>query len=136
VAGLAVAASIVYSKRLSEAGFSPRSVMSVRFFVAIAASWIAVAVASHPHVTAALVPGVNLALISTVVPLYLLQLGIKHAEPITVSLLVCLGPGFTLALQLLDSRLRVSPLSVGATLGIMILVALGVLARHRSTVRV
>jgi hypothetical protein len=87
-------------------------------------------------VTAALVPGVNLALISTVVPLYLLQLGIKHAEPITVSLLVCLGPGFTLALQLLDSRLRVSPLSVGATLGIMILVALGVLARHRSTVRV
>jgi hypothetical protein len=29
----------------------------------------------------------------------------------------------------------VSPLSVGATLGIMILVALGVLARHRSTVR-
>lgn len=135
VAGLAVAASIVYSKRLSEAGFSPRSVMSVRFFVAIAASWVAVAVASHPHVTAAIVPGVNLALISTVVPLYLLQLGIKHAEPITVSLLVCLGPGFTLALQLLDSRLRVSPLSVGATLGIMILVALGVLARHRSTVR-
>ncbi|WP_405059930.1 ATP-grasp domain-containing protein [Kribbella sp. NBC_01505] len=130
VSGLASAGNIVFSKRLSERGTSPGSVMSVRFFLMIAVSWTVVATSDQPHLAASVVPGIVLAIISVIIPLYLLQLGVKHAEPITVSLLVCVGPAFAIALQLLDGRLSVAPLSIVCVLGIVALVAWGVRARN------
>ncbi|MFD0597111.1 hypothetical protein ACFQZ4_36620 [Catellatospora coxensis] len=132
VSGLASAANIVLSKRLSDSAFSPKSVLAVRFFITIAASWLMVGAAAQPRLAQSLLPGLVLTAISVVVPLYLLQLGVKHAEPMTVSLLVCLGPGFALAFQLFDRRLTVSPLSVGCIMGITALVAWGVVTRHRA----
>lgn len=129
VSGLASAGNIVFSKRLSERGNSPGAVMSVRFFLMIAVSWTVVATSDQPHLADSVVPGIVLALISVIIPLYLLQLGVKHAEPITVSLLVCVGPAFAIALQLLDGRLGISPLSIVCVLGIVALVAWGVRAR-------
>jgi biotin carboxylase len=104
--------------------------MSVRFFLTVALSWAMVVAADEPRLRDSVGPGALLALISVFVPLYLLQIGVKHAEPITVSLLLCLGPGFTLAVQLLDGRLKVSLLSVVCTLGITLLVGLGVVTRN------
>ncbi|MFE7134556.1 ATP-grasp domain-containing protein [Streptomyces sp. NPDC057638] len=130
VSGLASASNIVYSKRLSEAGFAPQDVMSVRFFLTIALSWAMVGAADAPRLADSLGPGVLLALISVFIPLYLLQVGVKYAEPITVSLLLCLGPGFTVVMQLFDRRLTVSLISTVCTLGITLLVGVGVVARH------
>ncbi|TCO59552.1 EamA family transporter [Actinocrispum wychmicini] len=135
VSGLASAGNIVFSKRLSENGYSPSSVMSVRFFLMIVVSWAAVGVTPRPAVVESLGPGLVLAVISVVVPLYLLQISVKHVEPTTVSLLICLGPAFTIGLESLDPRLHVAPLSLLAVLGITVLVAVGVLARHRAEIR-
>lgn len=132
VSGVASAGNIVFSKRLSEGGYSPSSVMSVRFFLMIAVSWTAVGTVTRPAVFESLGPGLVIAVISVVLPLYLLQVSVKHVEPTTVSLLICLGPAFTIGLQSLDPRLHVAPLSVLAILGITVLVAIGVLARHRA----
>lgn len=132
VSGFASAGNIVYSKRLSEKGLSPTAVMAVRFPVTMVAAWALVAATSGPSLGAALGPGLLLAVISVIVPLYLLQIGVRHAEPITVSLLICLGPGFAIALQMLDGRLRASTLSISAILGMTVLVAVSMLARQRA----
>ncbi|MEQ4303970.1 ATP-grasp domain-containing protein [Plantactinospora sp. B6F1] len=130
--GLASAGNIVFSKRLSDKGLSPTAVMAVRFPVTMAGAWVLVSATSLPDLGAALGPGLLLAVISVIVPLYLLQIGVRHAEPITVSLLICLGPGFTLALQTLDGRLRASALSISVILAMTAFVALGTLARQRA----
>jgi biotin carboxylase/drug/metabolite transporter (DMT)-like permease len=133
--GVASAGNLLYSKRLSEAGLTPRSVLAVRFYLMVIVSWVIVAVSYDPGLRDAVVPGLVLAVISVALPLYLLQVGVKHIEPITVSLLTCLGPGFTLLLQLFDMRLRVSWFSIISITIVTILVAVAIAARQRSDSR-
>ncbi len=132
--GLGTTANVIYSKRLSEAGYRPVEVLPIRYFLMIAICWVLVA-SGHgggPHgLAVAFVPAAVIALIGVVGPNYLVQLGLGQTEPITVALLANLAPVLTYLLQLSDSRLHPSAVSLAGVLGITALVAAGVIARGR-----
>ena len=101
--GLGTTANVIYSKRLSEAGYRPVEVLPIRYFLMIAICWVLVA-SGHgggPHgLAVAFVPAAVIALIGVVGPNYLVQLGLGQTEPITVALLANLAPVLTYLLQL------------------------------------
>jgi drug/metabolite transporter (DMT)-like permease len=133
--GLGSAGTFIYAKRLSEAGVSPATVLSSRFWLTAAASWV-IAAASHlPRLGASLLPGLVVAVVGVAVPAYLLQLGVRYTEPITVSLLDNLAPILTYLLQLLNGRLRPSAFSLSGILVITCLIGAGVTARARHDAR-
>lgn len=129
--GLGYTATIVYSKRLSEAGLTPLSSMAVRYFLMVVLCWVLVAVSDNPGLREALIPGAVVAVIGVGLTNYLGQVGIRYVEPITASLIDTLAPVCTFAIQLADGRLRPSGLTLGCVIGITVLVGVGVLARSR-----
>jgi drug/metabolite transporter (DMT)-like permease len=131
VCGLGSTANVIYSKRLSEAGQSPRSVLAIRFFLMIAVAWAMVLTNGSPQLAAAFGPAAVIAVIGVALPLYLIQVGIKYTEPITASLITALSPPFAFLLQLRDRRLQPSAFTLVGLLGITALVAWGVVARGR-----
>jgi drug/metabolite transporter (DMT)-like permease len=135
LSGFGSAGTFIYAKRLSEAGVGPVVVLSSRFWLTAAASWV-LAMASHlPRLGASLLPGLVVAVIGVAAPACLLQLGVRYTEPITVSLLDNLAPILTYLLQLLDGRLRPSAFSLCGILAITCLIAGGVAARARHDAR-
>lgn len=135
VCGIGSTANIIYMKRLSDAGHTPQAVLAVRFVLIIAVAWVMTAVTERHEVAAAFLPGVVVAIAGVGLPIYLLQLGIKHTEPITTSLLLALSPLFAFLLQLPDGRLRPSALTLLGIFGIVALVAAGTVARSREANR-
>ncbi|MCI4061251.1 DMT family transporter [Micromonospora sp. R77] len=131
VCGLTSTANVIYSKRLSDAGLDPQSVLAVRFFLMMAMTWGFVLVGDPGALPPALLPGLVVAVIGVGLPMYLIQVGIKHTEPITASLISALSPPMALLLQLPDARLRPSAVTLVGVVGITALVGVGVLARGR-----
>lgn len=129
--GLACTGNVIYSKRLSDSGMTPQSSLAVRYFLMLAICWSLVAMSDSPQLGASFVPGAVIAVIGVALPMYLGQVGIKHVEPITASLLETLSPVCAFGLQLLDGRLRPSGYSLAGILAITALVAVGVIARSR-----
>ncbi|HEY2577318.1 MAG TPA: DMT family transporter [Streptosporangiaceae bacterium] len=130
--GVGSMANIIYMKRLSEAGQTPQAVLAIRFFLMIAITWVLTAFVSRPQLSEAFWPSVLVAVIGVGLPIYVLQIGIKHTEPITTSLLISASPLVTLLLQLFDRRLDPSPLSFVCTFAVVILVAVGVVKRSQT----
>jgi drug/metabolite transporter (DMT)-like permease len=123
-------ANIIFMKRLSDAGCGRGSVLASRFVLMSAAAWILVAI-DRSDVGAAAVPGAVVAVIGVGLPIYVLQIGIKHTEPITTSLLISLSPLFAFLLQLVDTRIRFSPLTLGGIVLVLVLIVIGAVARDR-----
>jgi len=135
LSGLGTTGNVIFSKRLSEAGYRPAEVLPIRYFLMIAVCWAVLPAGHSQRLTAAFVPAAVIALIGVVGPNYLVQRGLGHTEPITVSLFQNLAPVFTYLLQLLDSRLQPSAVSLAGVLGITALVAAGVVGRGRHEAR-
>ncbi|HEX4817149.1 MAG TPA: DMT family transporter [Nonomuraea sp.] len=131
VCGLSCTANVIYSKRLSDAGFTPSSSMAVRYFLTVAVCWTLLIIGGDPRIGAAILPGAVVAVIGIALPNWLSQVGIKHVEPITAALLGTLSPIFAFLMQLLDSRLSPSGLTLAGLVGITILVTVGVVVRAR-----
>lgn len=123
--------NIIYMKRLSDAGCDPGSVLAARFLLMSAVAWLLVALADNPDLTSALIPGVIVALIGVGLPISVLQIGVKHTEPITTSLVISLSPLFAFTLQLADGRLRFSVYTLGGIACVVALVAVGAVVRGR-----
>ncbi|MFB8277988.1 EamA family transporter [Nocardia colli] len=134
--GLGSVTNVIYSKRLSEADLKPQSVLAVRFFLMLAVTWTLVALNEHPGVRTAFLPSLLIAVVGVAVPLYLLQVGIKHTEPITASILLTLSPLFAFFLQLPDQRLTPSMSTFAGVVGIVALVAISTVARTKHDARV
>jgi drug/metabolite transporter (DMT)-like permease len=83
VSGVASTGNIIWSRRLSDAGLRPRSILLVRFFLMIVVSWVLAFTLGPPTLAAAVSPGAVLAVFSVALPTYLLQVGIAHTEPAT-----------------------------------------------------
>ena len=115
--------SVIYSKRLSEAGLSPQSVLAVRFFLILAVTWTLTGLSAKPQLAATFLPALFIAVIGVAIPLYLLQVGIKHTEPITAAIVPSLSPLVAYLLQLPVGRLKASALTLAGVLAIVILVA-------------
>jgi drug/metabolite transporter (DMT)-like permease len=131
LSGLGSAGTFIYAKRLSEAGVSPASALSSRFYLTAGVSWVIAATDHLPRLAASLVPGAVVAVIGVAAPAYLLQLGVRYAEPITISLLDNLAPLLTYLLQLLDGRLHPSAFSLLGIVTITCLIGAGVVVRTR-----
>ena len=69
---------MVYSKRLSEAGLPPQSVLAVRFFLILAVTWTLTGLSAMPQLAATFLPALFIAVIGAAIPLHLLQVGIKR----------------------------------------------------------
>lgn len=123
--------NIIYMKRLSDAGCAPGSVLAGRFFLMSAAASLLVVFEDKPDLISALIPGTIVAVIGVGLPIYVLQIGIKHTEPITTSLVISLSPLFAFAMQLADGRLRFSPFTLGGIVCVVALVAVGSVVRGR-----
>lgn len=132
VSGIASTGNVIFSKRLSDAGFGPNAVMSVRFPITLLVSWAVVLFSGRAgELDDALPSAAVLAVVGVGLPLYLIQVGIRHTEPITASLFSALSPPLAVLLQLTDSRLSVAPLSLACIVAITALIGVGVLARQR-----
>ena len=114
---------MVYPKRLSEAGLSPQSVLAVRFFLILAVTWTLAGLSAKPQLAATFLPALFIAVIRAAIPLYLLQVGIKHTEPITAAIVPSLSPPVAYLRQLPAGRLKASALTLAGVLAILILVA-------------
>jgi drug/metabolite transporter (DMT)-like permease len=125
------AVNIIYMKRLNDAGCAPGTVLATRFVLMSLVAWVLVSWENTPDVGAALLPGAIVAVIGVGLPIYVLQIGIRHTEPITTSLLVSLSPLFAFAMQFADGRLRFSAFTLAGVLGVVVLVAVGVVVRDR-----
>jgi len=58
-------------------------VFAVRFFLTLAVTWTLTGLSAKPQLAATLLPALFITATGVANPLYLLQGGIKHTEPIT-----------------------------------------------------
>lgn len=113
--GAMIAISHLIARWFNDAGVGSDAVMGTRFLLALLAAGIAEALlgttAARP--SASSVPFLAVAAFAlTIVPSFILQLGISRTSPLTVNVFRALGPVFVFLVQQLDGRLRFS----GATL--------------------
>jgi drug/metabolite transporter (DMT)-like permease len=102
--GAAITVATLYAKRLHEYGASAAAVVSTRFLAVLAAALAALSLGPEPARAAALSPAAWLSLVPAAfmlmaVPIYLNQIGVKRASPLTVRVLLALGPVCLIALQ-------------------------------------
>lgn len=141
VCGIAIVIGALFAKRLYDAGWRASQVMASRFWVLIAASGIAVALEPSGQrgmagLAAVGVAALVVAVVGTMLSIYVLQLGIQRLEPVTLSLVLAGGAIFTLAIQAFDPRLRFSAASTAVVVLSAVLVAWSVVARDRAERRV
>lgn len=128
-AGTTITVAQLYSKRLHDAGASAAAVVATRFLGVVAVAALALAfapdaraMALSPSAWAALAP---LAFVLMAVPIYLNQIGVKLAAPLTVRVLLALGPVFVVALQTAVGGVALSGYSLA---GISVYCAIAIVA--------
>lgn len=137
-AGVSISISTALCRRLNDAGVAPTALVSVRFIGAIVLATALALSARHesshliPQSDRALVLGATVALI--VFPIYVSQIGISLASPLTVRAVMALGPVLIFALQLVEGRLSPSPYSLAAGVLYGIFAVSAAVARRRQPV--
>jgi drug/metabolite transporter (DMT)-like permease len=119
--GVTITIATLYAKRLHEAGASAAAVVGTRFLGVLAAGLVALALGSGEARTAVATPATWLTLapaafLFMAVPIYLNQIGVKLASPVTVRVLLALGPVFLIALQTAVGGLALSGYSLAGVL--------------------
>lgn len=102
--GIGITIATLYTKRLHDEGASAAAVVSTRFIGVLLAAMVALPFGPEPARAAALTPGTWVTLapaafLFMAVPIYLNQVGVKRASPLTVRVLLALGPVFLIILQ-------------------------------------
>ncbi len=137
-AGVSISMSAVLCRRLNDAGVVPTALVSVRFFGAIVLAG-ALALSCRRELSTlwpghggAVVLGAMLLLI--VLPIYVSQIGISRASPLTVRAVLALGPVLIFVLQLVEGRLPPSPYSLATGVLYGLFAVSAALARRRQSV--
>lgn len=115
--GIAITIATLYAKRLHDHGASAAAVVSTRFLGVLAAGLIALSFGAPEAREAAVSRATWLALapaafLFMAVPIYFNQIGIKLASPLTVRVLLALGPVFLIALQTMAGGMKLSGYSL------------------------
>jgi drug/metabolite transporter (DMT)-like permease len=137
VSGIAITIATLYAKRLHDAGASAAAVVATRFLGVLVAAAVALALgpdeARHAATAAAswkaLVPA---AFMLMAVPIYLNQIGVKRASPLTVRVLLALGPVFLIALQTGVGGTKLSGYSLAGVFAYCAIAIVAALARMLS----
>ena len=101
-------------------------------FAVIAITWPFAVGHGVAAIGASILPALVVGVIGIAIPMYLLQVGIRHVEPITAAMAVNLAPVLTYLLQFFDGRLDQSPSSLLCIAGITVTVLAGMAARLRA----
>ena len=135
-AGVSISVNTVLCKKLNQAGVNPAALVALRFPGAI----VVAAVLSGPPGDLAALPSIGAlapvagaALLLIVFPVYVSQVGVSLASPLTVRVAFSLAPVFIFALQLFEGRLASSPYSLAAAGVYCVFAVGGAVARQRAT---
>jgi drug/metabolite transporter (DMT)-like permease len=134
VSGVAITIATLYAKRLHDAGASAAAVVSTRFLGVLAAAVVALSFGSEQARAEAFSTATWLALapaafLFMAVPIYLNQIGIKLASPLTVRVLLALGPVFLIALQTAAGGMTLSGYSLAGVTAYCDIAMIAALAR-------
>jgi drug/metabolite transporter (DMT)-like permease len=134
VSGAAITVATLYAKRLHDAGASAAAVVATRFLGVLAAAAVGLSFGPVEARAAAVAPATWLALVPAAfmlmaVPIYLNQIGVKLASPLTVRVLLALGPVFLIALQTIVAGTRLSGYSLAGVSAYCAIAILAALAR-------
>jgi drug/metabolite transporter (DMT)-like permease len=121
IAGSFITIATLYAKRLHDAGASAAAVVATRFLGVLIAGLAAISFGAIEARAAAMMPATwfsfaPAAFVFMAVPIYLNQVGVKLASPITVRVLLALGPVFLIALQTAVGGLALSGYSLAGVL--------------------
>ncbi|TQI82189.1 EamA-like transporter family protein [Serratia fonticola] len=135
--GLGIVGNTIFSKRLSKSGCSTSFVLTTRFYLMLIVSFFMLFYTTtniEPlHLLKENLAGVIvLTFFGIMLPLFLLQKGIERIEPMTISLLIVLGPILTYTLQFFDDRLSLSYYTLMAILFVVGFVVYGISSQKRS----
>lgn len=131
VCGVSLVLTLFSQRRLKDASWTPGQIMAARFF-----ALVAVGVALNPALPAptispeaAVLHVALLAVLGTIVPLYLLTWGQCHTRPLTSTLLLYAMPLLMVAGELIEARVTVSPPVIGGVLATCVFLAIGYLSK-------
>jgi drug/metabolite transporter (DMT)-like permease len=135
--GVTITISQLYAKRMHDRGASAAAVVSTRFLGVLAAALAALSLGAAETRAAVTAPATWMALapaafLFMAVPIYLNQVGVKRASPITVRVLLALGPVFLIALQTLAGGTKLSGYSLAGILAYSAIAIVAALARALS----
>lgn len=117
-AGTSISVSTVLCRRMNDAGVAPTALVSLRFVGAAAVAAVLAPLSLAVPGEAAAATGAAMvlaALFLIVVPIYVSQVGIALASPITVRVVLAATPAMIFGLQLAEGRLSSSACSLAVT---------------------
>ncbi|MGE7690012.1 EamA family transporter [Lysinibacillus sp. NPDC097214] len=131
--GLGAVLCTIYSKRLSNSGWSSSTILAHRFYAIIIISFLM----TYDNLPTYLMQNIDWIILVTIfgvtLPTFLLQKGIQHCEPFFVMMSICFIPAFTFIFQFFDPRIV---WSTPTLMGVSILSILGIVSiftENRST---
>jgi len=121
ISGGLITIATLYTKRLHDAGASAAAVVATRFLGIVVAGVAAISFGAADARAAVITPATWLSLapaafLLMAVPIYLNQIAVKRASPVTVRVLLALGPVFLIALQTAVGGLALSGYSLAGVL--------------------
>ena len=123
--GLGAVLCSIYSKQLSNAGWTSSMILSKRFYGIILLSFFS----THDLIYAYLMENIlwilAVTFLGVLVPMYLLQKGIQYCETFLVMMSLCFIPVIVFFFQFFDPRLQWSSLTL---LGVLLLFGLGLMS--------
>lgn len=113
----------VYSKQLSEIGWTSSMILAKRFIGVVVVSFILTFDLIIPYFKDNIVWILLVTVVGVMLPMYLLQKGIQYTNTFLVMMFLSFVPVFTFAIQLLDARIQFSALTF---IGVVLLFICGV----------
>lgn len=135
MSGVLITVSLLYAKRLQEAGASAVTMVALRFWTLVGVAGLALQTSPEPTGIGTLTDLTELALAAfflIALPLFVFQLGVGRNPPITTGVVVALGPVLVFALQGIDGRLSFSPATFACVLAYSALAVSSTLVRANS----
>lgn len=123
--GIGAVLCSIYSKQLSELGWTSSMILSKRYIGIIVVSFIFTYDLIIPYFREHIGWILLVTVFGVMLPMYLLQKGIQYTSVFMVMMSLCFIPVFTFCFQLLDNRISFSTISF---IGIMLLFVLGILS--------
>lgn len=125
--GVGAVLCTVYSKKLNEAGWTTSMILANRYYGIILLSFLATYDEFLKYFSGNIGWILSVTATGVMLPMYLLQIGIRNCSPLMVMMSLCFVPIFTFFFQLFDSRLTWSPISL---IGIILLFIAGIISLY------
>lgn len=116
ICGIGMVSATFYSKKLSNLGWKTYKILAHRFYLLVPVTLIFIINQKGSYIMSVLIHNWSWIVIFTflglIIPLYLIQVGIKYCSPLFVSITLSFGPVFTFFFQILDPRVKWSWISL------------------------